>query len=178
MGLLQGALGAVDRALVPGRARMPTRSAASTTVAALALLAVIALGGCAEGRNPRADSIALKLKGQGLPIRQIKVYSEDDDPNKLLGRPGQYIGKANFRDSRADDDRVRGLDVSQGGSIEVFASEGDARERADYVEEIARSGGGLFAYDYLREKVLLRVAGSLTPTEAREYQAALKKIVP
>jgi hypothetical protein len=64
MGRLQGALGAVDRAVVPGRARMPTRSAASATVAAVALLAVMALGGCAEGRNPRADSIALKLKGQ------------------------------------------------------------------------------------------------------------------
>jgi hypothetical protein len=143
------------------------------------VLAGLALGGCAEGANPRADNIALKLKGQGLPVRQVKVYSEADDPNKLLGRPGQYIGKANFRDSRADSDRARGLDVSEGGSIEVFAFEGDARQRADYVEEIARSGGGLFAeYDYLRGKVLLRVAGNLTPTEAREYQAALKKIVP
>lgn len=50
--------------------------------------------------------------------------------------PGQYAGKANFRDRRAEDDSLSGLDVSEGGSVEVFESEDDAEKRTAYVEAI------------------------------------------
>ncbi len=97
---------------------------------ALGLFAAVALAGCGDtSAPPRADTIALKLKGQGLPIRQVEPYTEDNDPNKLLGRPGQYVDKVNFRDRRAENDRLKGLDVSEGGSIEVFESEEDAERR-------------------------------------------------
>ena len=149
-------------------------------LAPFALLAAVALAGCADtGAPPRADTIALKLRGQGLPIRQVGLYTEENDPNKLLGRPGQYVGKANFRDRRAENDRLKGLDMSEGGSIEVFESEEDAERRAAYLEGIAKSGVGPFAeYDYRRGRVLLRVAGNLTPRQAREYEAAFEKVAP
>ncbi len=139
-----------------------------------------ALVGCGEsGDPPNAEGVALKLKGQGLPIRSIQTYTEENDPNKLQGRPGQYVGKANFRDRRAEDDGASDLDVSEGGSVEVFASEDEAEKRTAYVEAIGQSGVGPFAeYDYRRGRVLLRVAGGLTPKQAREYEAALEKVAP
>jgi len=106
----------------------------------------------------------------------VAVYNEDNDPNKLLGRPGQYIGKANFRDPRAESDHAKGIDISEGGAIEVFASEDEAKKRADFVEAIGKSGiGPLAEYDYRRGRVLLRVAGDLTPRQARQYKRALTK---
>ena len=99
--------------------------------AALGVLiaAVLVVGGCGEGGPPpNVRTIALKLKGQGLPVRTVNVYTEETDPNKLLGRPGQYVGKANFRNPRADSDDLKGLDVSEGGSIEVFTSEDVSNE--------------------------------------------------
>jgi hypothetical protein len=74
---------------------------------------------------------------------------------------------------------LKGLDVSEGGSIEVFALEADAEKRTEYVESIGKSGVGPFAeYDYRRGQVLLRVAGNLTPKQARQYERALKTVVP
>ncbi len=146
----------------------------------LGLLGVAGLAGCGEtGKPPSAAATVEQLKGQGLPIRKVETYTEENDPNKLLGRPGQYVGKANFRDRRAEDDGASDLDVSEGGSVEVFASEDEADKRTAYVEAIGQSGVGPFAeYDYRRGRVLLRVAGGLTPKQARQYEAALEKVAP
>jgi len=145
----------------------------------LGLLGVAAMAGCGETSPPpsAADTVQ-QLKAQGVPISKVETYTEENDPNKLQGRPGQYVGKANFRDRRAEDDGLGGLDVSEGGSIEVFASEGDAEERTAYVKAIGETGGPFAEYDYQSGQVLLRVAGNLTPKQAREYEAALGKVAP
>ncbi len=146
---------------------------------ALGLLSLAALAGCGEtGPPPSAAGTVEKLKGQGFPISKVETYTEENDPNKLQGRPGQYVGKANFRDRRAENDGLDGLDVSEGGSIEVFESEGDAEERTTYVKAIAESGGPFAEYDYRSRRVLLRLAGNLTPKQARQYEAALEKVEP
>ncbi|MEL7568976.1 MAG: hypothetical protein AAGU14_00265 [Eubacteriaceae bacterium] len=51
-------------------------------------------------------------------ISDIVEYSESTDPNKLLGKEGEYIGKTSFKDKRlkSTDDNV------MGGTIEVFDS--------------------------------------------------------
>jgi hypothetical protein len=46
------------------------------------------------------EQIIAALKSAGLPIGAVRSYTASTDPNKLLGRPGQYTGKANFRDRR------------------------------------------------------------------------------
>lgn len=67
----------------------------------LGLLGVAVLAGCGETAPPpsAADTVQ-QLKAQGVPISKVETYTEENDPNKLQGRPGQYVGKANFRDSR------------------------------------------------------------------------------
>jgi hypothetical protein len=162
------------------RMEKPRHVAAVCAALGVLIAAVLVVGGCGEGGPPpNVRTIALKLKGQGLPVRTVRVYTEETDPNKLLGRPGQYVGKAHFRDPRADSDDLKGLDVSEGGSIEVFTSADEAEKRAAYVEGIGKSGVGPFAeYDYRRGRVLLRIAGNLTPKQAREYERALAKAAP
>src|SRR6266496_5060912 len=47
-----------------------------------------------------ADQILQGLMPHGLPIGESFTYTADKDVNKLLGRPGQYVGKLNFKDTR------------------------------------------------------------------------------
>ncbi len=108
------------------------------------------------------------------------VYTEESDPNNLLGRPGGYESKVNFADSRVKRADVIGTDkddTGRGGTVEVFADPRDAKERSEYIQSV--SGGILGTeYHYLADGVLLRVTGNLPPTVAKEYESALADIVP
>lgn len=118
------------------------------------------------------------LKAHNLPIGVYFNYTADNDVNKLLGRPGQYTGKLNFKDTRiSSSDQGANISVSDGGSIEVFASTTDAKNRFAYIQSISKSGVALFAeYEYLDGVVILRVSSQLTPSQAAQYQAALKAL--
>jgi len=124
-----------------------------------------------------AEAIVQALVDRGLPIDSTVTYTAETDPNELLGRPAQYVGKASFHDSRLDapsDPKV--LSVTDGGSVEVFRSDDDARRRFDYVSEIAKLP--LVAeYDVLVGTVLLRLSGGLTPDQAAVYKAALRAVL-
>lgn len=150
----------------------------------------------APTRETTPAAVVLHLKSKGLPIGRVKTFSEADDPNSLLGRPGQYTGKANFHDTRLREpvnpgpcdpvgpgqdepvchDEPRDPEVGDGGSVEMFGTEGDAKRRFDYVSAIARSGGPFSEYAYVHGNVLLRISNELTPTQAREYEDALKSL--
>jgi hypothetical protein len=120
-----------------------------------------------------AAQIVAALKAKGLPITDSFAYDENTDLNKLLGRPNQYTGKVNFRDSRTQYSTSTGadIDVNDGGSVEVFANSADAQKRFTYVQALSSSGGLFAEYDYFDNGVaLLRVSHELTPTQEKEYQ--------
>lgn len=123
-----------------------------------------------------AEAVVAALQAAGLPIGEVKVYTADSDPNALLGRPGQYAGKAAFHDSRIDDTAAPAFDVQRGGSVEFFGSAGDARQRADYIATVTQGIAPLLEYDYQHGKILLRLSHQLTPEQAAEYEAALKAL--
>jgi len=131
------------------------------------------------GKRLSAAQIVKRLRAQGLPIGKMEAYNASTDPNTLLGRPGQYTSKVNFIDTRVEQSGYTGeetIDTEQGGSVEVFGSEGDAKQRADYVRSITR-GSAIFAeYSYLRGRVFLRVSKKLTPRQAKAYEQALKDL--
>jgi hypothetical protein len=69
--------------------------------------------------------------------------------------------------------------IDAGGGVEVFASEADAKKRAEYVSSLTDTGNPLFAeYHYRRGRVFLRLSHELTPAQAREYKAALNRLKP
>ena len=99
-------------------------------------------------------------------------------PLSSAGRPGEYVGKINFKDSRIPDSGDQGVDISvgDGGSIEVFATLADATKHTQYVQGIATSSALFAEYDYQDGLVLLRISKQLTPDQAQAYQAALKAL--
>jgi hypothetical protein len=125
---------------------------------------------------PTPDKLITKLKAAGLPIGQVQDYTAATDPNHLLGRPSQYIAKVNFEDTRL---QPANFDVSDGGSIEGFATVANLDTRAKYMATLAQSP--MFAeYDYSSASglFLLRLSSTLTPTQAQQYVAALKGSYP
>ena len=123
-----------------------------------------------------AIQIVQELKAKGLPIGEMFAYTAETDLNHLLGRPGQYTGKAEFKDTRiTSSEQGADISVSDGGSVEVFALTADAQRRFAYLQALSTSGNALFAeYEYLDGVAILRVSNQLTPTEAKAYEAAFK----
>jgi hypothetical protein len=102
-----------------------------------------------------------------------------NDPNYLLGRPGQYTSKITFTDSLVPAGDVTGAgpgDVERGGAIEVFANPGDAKTRAAYIRGVTRAMPAIAEYDYVHGTVLVRVSRYLTPKHAAEYEAVLARV--
>ena len=120
-----------------------------------------------------AEGICNSIKANIPTMSNIVVYTEETDTNKLLGRPNQYTGKANFADTRTEQ---LDKDIPTGGSVEVFANPQDAKTRETYVDGISKSSPMFTQYLYLKGNVLLRIDGKLTPTQAKEYEAAFSKI--
>jgi hypothetical protein len=111
----------------------------------------------------------------------VKTYTEDDDPNHLLGRPNGYNSKMAFRDARLDHKSLNaaGVDkdaIDRGGSVEVYPDHAGAQARADYIQGMLKGGGLGSEYDYVRGSVIVRVTGDLSPSKARENETALNKI--
>jgi hypothetical protein len=125
-----------------------------------------------------APQILAGFNAKGLPIGESVTYTDTTDLNHLLGRPGQYIGKVNFKDTRTPDSGNHDVNIAvdDGGSIEVFATAADATNRFTYVQTIATNSALFAEYDYQDGLVVLRVSKILTPAQAQVYQAALQAL--
>ncbi len=125
-----------------------------------------------------ADQLLQGLKAHGLPIGASFTYNAANDLNHQLGRPGQYIGKVNFKDTRiSSSEQGAAILVANGGSIEVFDNPTDAKKRFTYLQALSKSGVPQFVeYEYLDGVVVLRVSNLLTPDQATQYLTALKAL--
>lgn len=121
--------------------------------------------------NLTASQVMEKLKTSGLQIQNEETYNENNDPNKLLNRPNQYIEKINFSDKN-----IKNALDNKSCSIEVFANEADMLKRKEYTEKIAQPGGLFNQYIYSHKNVLIRLDHELNPSEATKYEKALKEL--
>ncbi len=119
-----------------------------------------------------AAGVADALKAAGLPIESVNVLTESTDDNKMMGRPGLYISKVFFIDGRH---KGEGIKPSEQNTVEVFASEEDATRRREYIEGVTKEMPMFTQYIIQSGQTLVRLDKSLTPTEAKEYEAALQK---
>lgn len=129
-------------------------------------------------KSTDATSIVNLLKATGLPISKMVAYTASDDPNKMLGRPGQYTSKVNFVITTAKNPpQPNDIEVSNGGSIEVFANVDDAKTRYTYLAAFAKSVPMLNEYDFRDGDVVMRISNNLTPTQEKKYENSLTKIL-
>jgi hypothetical protein len=168
------------------------------TIALLAV-AVLALAGCGQDapssgpaaapaetaavKAPGVDTAADLVAALSTRVKTAKLsvaYTEESDPNDKLGRPGGYVSKAAFVDSRIDAGDVLGEkgDVQFGGGVEVFTDPVDAQARKAYVEETLEAAQ-VFGSEYMAVAggALLRVSGELTPKQWRAYERAWPGVV-
>lgn len=163
------------------------------TIVALTAAALLALTGCSSSDSDTAASgssssaakkpasmdaeqVVKALTGSVASAKPATVYTAESDPNKLLGRPGGYVSKADLTDDRAKP-KLEEDAVQQGGSVEIFEDPSEAEDRAKYIADTLKAAK-IFGteYHYVNGGILLRVSGALTPDQAAEYEAALKKL--
>lgn len=121
-----------------------------------------------------AEQVVAKLKAAGLPIGRVFVYTDVTDPNKLLGRPGQYTSKADAGDTRHPElDPTKTCVVC----VEVYPDAAGARARKAEVDRITAAAAFLLEYTYAEGPVCLRQDHALLPSESAAYEAALKQII-
>lgn len=160
------------------------------------LMCVLLLAACSRADSPPAAKVAESpppqapapaptlpsdaagvidlLRQRGLPIGEVVAFTAETDPNKSLGRPNQYTSKATFLDTRLHRERPEQISADDGGTVETFANEGDAKARQAYVGSITSKVTPFAEYAYLDGKVLLRVSKRLTPDQAAQYEAVLR----
>lgn len=163
----------------------------ATTATATALLA-LTLAACGTNTTPTTTAStsattspaapattaasAFKAIAAAVPTAKLTgTVTAANDPNHLLGRPGQYTSKITFADSRvskSDASMYHVGDVELGGAVEVFPDASSAQARASYIQAVTKEMPALTEYDYLHGTVLVRVSHYLTPTQATEYKAA------
>ena len=151
-------------------------------LATLGVAAVLGgLAACGSTAAPlTAEQVTQQLTKQVPTSTLTNVYTADTDPNKLLGRPGGYLSKTAFTDSRVQPSLLGASanSLSQGGSVEVFADEDAATARRNYLQEISKRAPLFTEYDYQNGAALLRISHQLTPAQAAEYESALKTVSP
>ena len=121
-----------------------------------------------------AESVAA-LIAASVPRLELVAINEDNDPNELLGkRPNGYVAAVVLKDSRISD-CGDDLGVDCGASIEEWPDADGAKARAKYIADLQKDSPMLGSeYHYIEGSVLVRVSGELKPSEAAEYEAALK----
>lgn len=111
------------------------------------------------------------FKVAGLPVQDLHVYTAENDPNALLGRPGQYTGKANWNDGRHPAD-----DPDGANTVEVFSDADSMAKRRDYIIRVTGDSPMLLQYIHAHKNALVRLDKQITPDQAMEYQRALEAL--
>lgn len=115
----------------------------------------------------KAENVILVFKNSGVPIENIKIYTVETDPNKLLGRPGQYMEKINWNDNRVKD---------ANGTVEIFKSQEELENRKAYIEKNHKNFPNLTQYIYAHKNALIRLDHDFTPMQADEYKKLLEQL--
>lgn len=113
-------------------------------------------------------------------VGALYVFDEEDDPNKQLGRPNQYVSKISWADERIDphdfseenEEEINDLDPTEykGGTIEGFKNVADLNRRYTYIKNITLNAPMLNQYMYKKGLFLMRLDKDFTPSQAKTYE--------
>ena len=120
-------------------------------------------------------------------VGALYVFDEEDDPNKQLGRPNQYVSKISWADERIDphdfseenEEEINDLDPTEykGGTIEGFKNVADLNRRYTYIKNITLNAPMLNQYMYKKGLFLMRLDKDFTPSQAKKYEKEFNLVV-
>ncbi|MDQ2651391.1 MAG: hypothetical protein M3Z03_17780 [Actinomycetota bacterium] len=124
------------------------------------------------------DGVLSRLTAAGIPVSGAVFYDESTDGNKLLGRPGQYVGKVSWIHGTIECFEPESPGVDCGGSIEIFENDEDRDRRFEYLGGFAEESpiGGYYMWKIPR--MVVRVGFEVPPSEAQAYAVALEGAAP
>ncbi len=133
----------------------------------LTIITLLSLVSCSQ-KDVTTQEFIEGFELAGFPINNVQVYTENSDPNGLLGRKGQYYAKFNFNHNDID-----------GCTVEIFRNHNDAKRRQDYVNMVADTSNLAFLQKYmvLEKNYLLRLPHNLTPEEVLMYTTTFEQII-
>ncbi len=142
----------------------------------LVMSLAVLMGGCtADPVTPgdAAEPVGLAFVERIDAATEAVVITEDNDPNRMIGRMNGYVGGVVIKDRRAscdrDDRAEETLGRACGAFIEIWRDAKTAERRASYLRSIMGFFGAGEEYHAIRGNVLLRVSASLGESEAQEY---------
>lgn len=125
-------------------------------------------------RSATAQSVAETIKAAVSPVTELIEITEENDPNKLIGRPNGYLAATVLKDSRLPPCTDLGVDC--GATIEQWPDQPAAQKRADYIQSMRKAMPMLGQeWNTVKGGLLLRVTGTLKPSEAKAYEAAFTR---
>lgn len=131
------------------------------------LLFALLASGCQPGKPEKlkVDQVVKAFKAANLPLGQLEFFTAASDPNKLLGKPNQYIEKATWQTTEKIVHAVEG-----------FASQADVKARKTSVEAAAQTGAQPAEYVYAHKNILLRLHHEMIAETAAKFEQALKSL--
>ena len=134
----------------------------------LVIILVATTIGCGRAtaqEPPSSIEIFNILKEAGVPVGEFIDHTEATDPNNLMNRPNQYIAKLDFEIIGVDQ-----LHGPNGGSIEIFRTARDARDRKDHIDRIG-AAMPLFmeTSEIFLDVVLIRIDSRVTHSDAQMF---------
>lgn len=122
-----------------------------------------------------AKAVMQALAAAGLPLASIAEQDENTDPNGRLGRPGSYISRASADVPGGDKNGDR-YSIERGMVVEVFATAADADARSTAIQETLKAAqilGTEYHYRPADRRILVRLTGTVKPSQANRYEAAV-----
>jgi len=131
---------------------------------------------------PKVEEVVAAFKDAGLPLGEVIIQTAETDPNERLGRPGEYVGSAQFEDTRIEQPEPMSElefdepDLPVGGIVEMFENNKDLQARKQYLEQVYEAMPLVKQYIYASDFGLLRLEFSLTPDQAKEYETVFMSL--
>lgn len=116
--------------------------------------------------NITEQNVIDALQESELPIGEVEIFTEETDPENLLGAPEQYIGKAIWEDLRIEQTES----IYRGGRVEVFFSEEDLQIRMDAVSETVND------FIFTHKNIIVYLDSDLTEEQVEEYEQVIKAL--
>lgn len=124
--------------------------------------------------NPKEAFLIERAKTVGT-ITNVETATEENDPNKLLGKSDGYTSYIAMKSSLVTDDYYKDMSpveagVNGGAVIEAYKTKKDAKAREKYLASFDKSGALSSGSHMVIGTLVVRTSNELTATQQKELE--------